>query len=223
VPAGSFESAKDLTDRSIQIPILAGEPVVDAKLSPKGTPAGLVSRIPVGMRAYAIEVNEQTGVSGFVLPGHRIDIVQNKNASGSGQPEAELILQNLLVLASGQTFTKPEDKSIMSRTITLAVTPPQVDTLVAARSKGPLTLSLRGVNDNEVVAIPDPPRPKPVPEPAPAPPAEVALKALEPLPEPPRPVQPKRRSLTIVHGLQGTERISLEEMEDAAVVGGEQP
>ena len=40
-----------------------GEPILDRKLAPKGSPAGMVARIPKGMRAFAIEVfnrhNEQ--------------------------------------------------------------------------------------------------------------------------------------------------------------------
>ena len=68
----------------------------------------------------------------------------------SGPAATETILQDVLVLASGQTFTRPEDRSIMSRTVTLAVTPEQVDVLVAARVRGPLSLSLRGVNDHVV-------------------------------------------------------------------------
>ena len=42
--------------------------------------------------------------------------------------------------------------------VTLAVFPEQVHILVAARAKGPLSLSLRGVNDHDIV---DRPTPKP--------------------------------------------------------------
>ena len=48
---------------------------------------------------------------------------------------------------------------MQSRTVTLAVSPEQVDILVAAKVKGPLSLSLRGVNDHDIVE-----RPKPKPE-----------------------------------------------------------
>ena len=108
----------------------------------------MVARIPKGMRAFAIEVNEHTGVSGFILPDHRVDVVQPESGPNSTS-EAETILQDVLVLASGQVFTRPEDRSIQSRTVTLAVTPEQVDILVAASAKGSLSLSLRGLNDHE--------------------------------------------------------------------------
>jgi pilus assembly protein CpaB len=211
VPAGAFTSVEQVLDRSIQIPMLADEPIVDAKLAPKGTPPGLISRIAKGMRAFAIEVNEQTAVSGFVMPGHRVDIVQSLNQPGAGQPSAEVILENVLVLAAGQTFTRPEDKSILSHTVTLAVTPEQVDSLVAARVRGPLTLSLRGLNDDEIQARVPKPRP-----PAPLPPAlaiapdpvEIEKKkpqfVVEDAP-PPRP----RRKIVFFRGLQSIEVIKL--------------
>lgn len=199
VPAGSFKSVAEVVDRGVQIPILSGEAILDAKLAVKGSPAGLVSRIPAGMRAFAIEINEQTGVSGFVLPGHHVDIIQSKTG-GTNVPEAEIVLQNVLVLASGQTFNRPDDKSLLSRTVTLALTPGKVDVLAAARSKGPLSLSLRGVNDNEEVKLPEKP---------------VALVAAIPPPPPPPAkkapgeglIMPRRRYLLIYHGMQGIERV----------------
>jgi pilus assembly protein CpaB len=148
VPPGSFSAFKDVEDRWIQIKTLEDEPILDKKLAAKGTPAGLVARIPKGMRAYAVDVNEQSGVSGFVLPGHRVDVVQIDNTR-EGQTDAETILQDVLVLASGQNLMRPDDKTVIAHTVTLAVTPDQVNSLVAAKAKGALTLSLRGLYDRE--------------------------------------------------------------------------
>ena len=113
------------------------------------------------MRAFAIDVTEQSGVSGFVLPGHRVDVVRYE-ADQSVQ-SGETILQNILVLASGQVFTRADERTLTNRTVTLAVTPEQVDTLVAVRGKGALSLSLRGLNDQQVVARPRPKSPDPDP------------------------------------------------------------
>ncbi len=158
IPVGSFSSFKEIEDRWVKTALLEGDPVVEKRLGPKGTPPGLVANIPKGMRAFAIEVNEQSGVSGFILPGHRVDVVRFDNNERGVNARAETILQNVQVLAAGQVFMRAEEKSVQSRTVTLAVTPDQVDTLVAAKSKGPLSLALRGVNDHEVV---DRPAPKP--------------------------------------------------------------
>jgi len=192
-PAGTFSQAKDVEDRWVQVAVLEGEPLIDRKLAPKGTPPGLIARIPKGMRAFAIEVNEQTGVSGFVLPDHRVDVVQlepttNGNSNNNLPVAAETVLQDVLVLASGTTFTRPDDRSIQSKTVTLAVNPEQVDDLVAARSRGPLSLSLRGLNDHAHAE----PRKKPEPPPAPEPKEEpaVVVKAFEPPPPPPPAPEP---------------------------------
>jgi pilus assembly protein CpaB len=198
---GAFTSVKDVENRWVQIGMLEGEQIVEGKLAIKGSPPGLIARIPAGYRAYTIDVNEQTGVSGFVLPDHRVDVVQMLPPSHPGaQPEADTVLQDVLVLASGQTFTRPDDRSIQARTVTLALTPDQVDTLVGARQRGALALSLRGLNDHAQVAAkkkkePEPPivvAVKPAPEPPPPPPPPA------PTPEPPA-VKPPRY-LTIYRG-----------------------
>jgi Flp pilus assembly protein CpaB len=98
------------------------------------------------MRAVSIEVNEQAGVAGFIFPEHTVDIIQ---ASKQGEPEeeTETLLENVLVLAAGQATTRPEDKSIQVRTVTVAVTPEDAERVAGAKSQGPVMLSLRGLGD----------------------------------------------------------------------------
>jgi len=151
VPAGSFSSFKDLEDRWVKTTMLEGDVLVEKKLGPKGTPPGLVANIPKGMRAFAIDVTEQSGVSGFILPGHHVDIVQQHN-SEKRESRVDTILQNVLVLAAGQVFTRPDERALQSRTVTLAVKPDDVHVLVSARAAGTLSLALRGVNDHDLLA-----------------------------------------------------------------------
>ena len=158
VPVGAFSSFKDVEERWVKTTMLEGDPIVDKKLGPKGSPPGLVANIPKGMRAYTVDVTEQSGVSGFILPGHRVDVVRYEANEKSQLQRGETILQDVQVLAAGQVFTRQEEKSLQNRTVTLAVLPEQVHILVAARAKGPLSLSLRGVNDHDIV---DRPTPKP--------------------------------------------------------------
>jgi pilus assembly protein CpaB len=159
VPPGAFFSPKDVEDRWVQTAMIEGDVIVERKLGAKGSPPGLLPRIPQGMRAISVDVNEQSGVSGFVLPGHHVDVIkfENKNNKEAGtEARGETILQNILVLAAGQTFTSPEERSLPTRTVTLALTPDQIDILVAARSRGTLSLSLRGLNDHDIVERPAP-------------------------------------------------------------------
>ena len=103
-----------------------------------------------------MDVNEQTGVSGFILPQHRVDLILNKSSTVPGGSTSETIMQDVLVLASGQTLTRTEDKSMVVRTVTLEVSPEEADELVSARARGTLSLSLRGMDDHARVARPEP-------------------------------------------------------------------
>ena len=132
---GHFTSIKDVEDRWVQIKMLEGEPLLDRKLAPRGARRAWSRGSPRGCGPSPSRSTSTPGVSGFILPDHRVDVVQHETGP-NGKSEAETILQDVLVLASGQVFTRPEDRSIQSRTVTLAVTPEQVDILVAAPAKG---------------------------------------------------------------------------------------
>jgi len=216
VPVGAFAAPAGILDRWIEIPTLKDEPILAAKLAPKDSPPGLIGRIPDGMRAFAIEVNEQTGVSGFILPGHRVDVIQDvrDDRSAAARKKARMILQNVEVLAAGQVISRPEDKSIVVRTVTVAVMPEQVEALVAARSKGPLALALRGLNDVGIVDVEEPKveeeaPPKVVAKPEPTLPVVVA-----PAP-PPRPRVTPNRHVVIHHGIRRTDVMRVGHMPQA--------
>jgi pilus assembly protein CpaB len=153
IPPNSFSSPKDVEERWVRTTMLEGDVLVEKKLGPKGTPPGLVANIPPGMRALAIDVTEQSGVSGFILPGHHVDVVRFEN-SEKNDVRGETILQDVLVLAAGQLFSRPDERAVQSRTVTLALSPGNVHILVAARARGALSLSLRGVNDHAMVEQP---------------------------------------------------------------------
>src|SRR5262245_33494802 len=152
IPPGAFSSPKDVEERWVRTTLREGDVLIEKKLGPKGTPPGLVANIPPGMRAVAIDVTEQSGVSGFILPGHHVDVVRYEN-SEKHDGRGETILQDVLVLAAGQLFSRPEERAVQTRTVTLALSPGDVHILVAARARGALSLSLRGVNDHAMVEV----------------------------------------------------------------------
>jgi pilus assembly protein CpaB len=222
VPASAFSSYTDVQDRWVKNVMLEGDVLVEKKLGPKGTPPGLVANIPQGMRAYAIDVTEQSGVSGFILPGHHVDVVRHE-PSDKNELKAETILQDVLVLAAGQLFSRQEERAMQTRTVTLALKPAEVDILVAARARGSLALALRGVNDHNLltrqaakpVVDPEHERQLKLEE-------EKRLKLEEELrglkdalakkpPPPPSPVVTKApRIATIYRGLQNAQRIRID-------------
>jgi pilus assembly protein CpaB len=206
VPEGGFSNPEEVVGRWVQIRMLPGDPIVGAKLAPKDAPPGMIGRIPKGMRAFTLEVSEKTGVSGFILPTYHVDVIQDLRDEKTNKPKSRgrTILQNVEVLAAGQTLTTPDDKSIAARTVTLAVTPAQAEVLTAAQARGPLSLSLRGIDDQSVVELQgvEEPGPPKVVE-APPPPAPVAAA--------PAPAPPKRtvRRVVIIHGLRSPQVMSV--------------
>ena len=227
VPPGAFSQLKDVEGRWVQIGLLEGESVVDKKLAERGSPPGLVSKIARGMRAVTLDVNEQSGVSGFVMPDHRVDVIQVDQSGGAGSFEGATVLQDVLVLASGQTFTRQDDRSIQSRTVTLSVTPEQAKLLIAAKARGPISLVLRGLNDHAQTDN----KPKDVPAPKAEPPAPVFVRPVEvvaaapppppPVPPPaPAPPAPKPERVVVVYkGVDKVSRIKINPGDDAPADG----
>ena len=135
VPPNAFSSFKDVEDRWVKTTMLEGDVIVEKKLGPKGTPPGLVANIPKGMRAFAIDVTEQSGVSGFILPGHHVDVfrhddIRQERAASRDDPAKR-------ARAGGRPGVHPTGgTTVQSRTVTLALKPEEVDILVAARARG---------------------------------------------------------------------------------------
>ncbi len=74
-PKGGFSKVEDVLDRPVISNILLEEPILEGRLAAKGSGLGLAPTIPVGMRAVTVRVNDVASVSGFVLPGMRVDVL----------------------------------------------------------------------------------------------------------------------------------------------------
>jgi pilus assembly protein CpaB len=112
-----------------------------------------------GSRAISVAVNPTSGISGFVLPGDRVDLVlthaikSDSGGSGGDKPErhaSETILSDLRVLAIGQKIQEAKNgETITAGTATLEVTPKQVEVIAVAIELGKLSLSLRSLGKTE--------------------------------------------------------------------------
>lgn len=158
VPAGAAMKSQDIVGRGVIAPIFAKEPVIDSRLAPKGAGGGLAAMIPPGMRAVPVRVNDVVGVSGFVVPGMRVDVMisgsrpNQQNALGT---ITKTLLQNLEVLSAGTDFKKdPEGKPIQVQVINLLVTPEQAEMLSLASAQTQIQLSLRNPLDHDVTRTP---------------------------------------------------------------------
>lgn len=155
LPEGHFDDIAVIfpnnTDelRVVLRPIEKDEALLAVKITKPGDDAGLTSRLERGMRAFAINVDVSSGVSGFLRPGDRVDIYWTGRVGG-GQNRTEvtkLIEATVPLIAVDQSSGSLEGTQI-ARTVTVAVTPTQVAALAQAQSTGRLSLSLVGVDDD---------------------------------------------------------------------------
>ncbi len=135
-PKGAFTKLEDVNERVLVTRVVAGVPIVAAELAAPGSGAGLVASIEPGMRAMAIKVNEVIGVAGFVLPNTFVDVISVQNKV------AQTVLKRIAVLAIAQQTFVEEGKAKVVSTVTLELTPKQVEKLAETTLKGPLTLAL---------------------------------------------------------------------------------
>src|SRR5258707_1981460 len=152
--AGMFTRMEDVANRAIITPLAENEPVLEAKLSPKESGAGMPSTIPEGMRALSVAVNEVVGVAGFVIPGTTVDVLVTGRVMGGNSADGanitRTILENVRVLASGQKIEPDrEGKPQTVAVITLLVSPDDANKLTMASTQGKIQLALRNTVDTK--------------------------------------------------------------------------
>ena len=188
IPKGAFSSITDILDGKTRRAALIGmeenEPLLKSKITGPGQRASLAAVIDPGMKALTVRVNDVNGVAGFVLPGERVDVLLTRNLD-KGDAWADVLLQNVKVLAADQSADDRTDKPSVVKAVTLEVSTGQAQKLTLASTLGTLSLVLRpaGIVDVEAthrigigdLAREEPARPvAPVAEaPAPAAPAAV--------------------------------------------------
>jgi pilus assembly protein CpaB len=161
-PKGAILKPEDAIGRGVISEIYQGEPILDSRLSGVGSGGGLAPAIPDGMRACAVKVDEVVGVSGFVIPGMRVDVLVSgipPNATGNnnntGTMETQTLLQNIEVLSAGTDITKDaEGKPQQVQVVNLLVTPEQAETLSLASNSLKIQLVLRNPLDTQIAKVP---------------------------------------------------------------------
>ena len=99
------------------------------------------------MRAVAVNVNEVTGVAGFVEPGTRVDVLATISRSGSNEPRNVTILQNVKVLAADQHLDRGTGGP--AHVVTLLALPEDAEKLALATQEGHIQLILRNPVDTK--------------------------------------------------------------------------
>ena len=151
VPAGAFSTVDSVAGQTTKVFLGAREPVTAIKLSSRG--GGLSMLVRPTMRAASVEVNQVSGVSGFVLPGDRVDVLVTVDPRGADREDAitRTILQNIEVLAAGQKTQQESNKPITVQAVTLLVNPSGAEQLALAMHEGEISLALRNPEDQDTV------------------------------------------------------------------------
>ena len=129
------------------------EPVIESRLAPVSVTVGGVSAvIKKGMRAIAVKGDKVIGISGFIKPGNRVDVLVTIKDPKTKNEMTKMVLSNVLVLATGTEVQEKNDgKPGPVDVYTLEVDPVQGEKLALAAAKGKLQFALRNATDMETV------------------------------------------------------------------------
>lgn len=153
------------------VPFEKGEQITTTKLSLLGIDTGMSAVIPSQKRSMTLLLDSSI-ISGIIKPGNRVDIIgilQYEDIKGQTQEAAFTVLQNILVLATGNTIlgavaqeVKQSDKTGVkaviqdtqtsgSLPVSVAVLPKEAEALALVAEKGVIKLSLRPTGDDTIV------------------------------------------------------------------------
>ncbi len=151
VPENSYQSIDQLLAAEapvVMVQIQNREVVLPQKLSIGVVRRGITAKIPSGMRAVSIPVNDVRGVGGFVLPGDRVDVLHTTSVGRRDEnPVTRTLLEGVIVLGVDQLSSENQDDPIVVKVVTLLSDPGQAKSLTLAQQVGHLTLSLRNAED----------------------------------------------------------------------------
>ena len=162
-PEGGYTDPAELIGQVAKQTVYAGEIITANRFANSPGASALAAIIAEGKRAITVAVNTVVGVSGFILPGSRVDII----ASEGGQPRT--ILENIKVLAVGQILSQEKNDPVNVSAVTLEVDPEEAEIIANAKN---LRLTLRNPEDSILLADavqPGPPAPPSAEEPGPKP------------------------------------------------------
>jgi pilus assembly protein CpaB len=132
------------------------KPIMQENIIRPGEQGFIVAALALGMRAVSMQVSQVSGVSGFVAPGDRVDVLLTHKVDDTSPTPvlsprrfSETILQDLRLLAIEQAIDETTGKPRVGETVTLEVTPHQAEIVSLAASMGELSLSLRSVPAGE--------------------------------------------------------------------------
>ena len=146
VPDDAITDKSQLQDMLVKQKLFKGDILRKQRLVKKGEGSSLASLIGKNKRAVSIRVNDVVGVSGFLLPGNKVDVLSTYQTKAK-RVVTDVILSNVKILAIDQKASNDENKPQVVRAVTLELDLAQAEVLMSARDKGSIQLALRNPND----------------------------------------------------------------------------
>ncbi len=129
-------------------PIVAGEPITYTKIIKSDATGFMAATLQPGMRAVSIPVTIASVAGGFILSNNRVDVILTETSNDTPKrATSRAVLTDVRVLAIDQTTADKNPKSD-AKTVTLELSPAQVQTISRAQVTGTLSLALRALGDN---------------------------------------------------------------------------
>jgi pilus assembly protein CpaB len=143
--SGAITDTRGIDQQVLTVALAKGEQVTDQKIRTAGG-AGLSFRVPKGMVAATIAVDEATGVGGEIAAGDRVSLVATFSPGPGGVDATHVLLSNVEVLETSTGAQKSaglgQSGATQKKTVTVAVSPTDSEKLVFAAEKGHLWVTL---------------------------------------------------------------------------------
>lgn len=175
VQPGSVSDPRDVVGLVTTAPVKKGEQLLLTKLVLGGTAGGLSSKIPDGMRAVSININNAGSVGGLIRPDDYVDVIVTFDQGGRDKSDkyTYTLFQNVPVLAVDTSMNSLRDPDGIvtnekrtdgmfgalselpaskgtSNTVTLALAPEDAEKLIFAKDAGSVALILRSTVDRAI-------------------------------------------------------------------------
>ncbi|NIS71315.1 MAG: Flp pilus assembly protein CpaB [Proteobacteria bacterium] len=157
LPKGYFSDINSLEGRVVLTPLKENEAIIESKLAPPSVTTGGVSAIvSPEKRALAVKGDKVIGLSGFIRPGDRVDVLVTLTDTRYKRVVTKIVLEGILVLATGTQMENDGEKGKGGETspvdvYTLEVTPEEGEKLALAATEGRLQFALRNPTDVKTV------------------------------------------------------------------------
>jgi len=140
---------EDFAGAVVKSPMISGEPMTNSRIVTPGNRGFLAAVLTPGNRAVSIKINATSGISGFVFPDDRVDILLTHTVKKSNKKDTvrvtETVLKNVRVLAIDTRYQNNTNTPSPGKNLTIEVSPKAAEKVALAGKMGNLSLSLRSL------------------------------------------------------------------------------